>query len=71
MLRPARSLDSIVMALRFLTALALGAACLAPAFTATAALAQTGPNVAPGPGWITPPAICPAMRGGPSAASVH
>ncbi len=53
--RRARSLDFIVMAQRFLTALALGAACLAPAFTAAPALAQSGPKIAPVPGWVTPP----------------
>jgi len=59
LLRPARGLDSIDMALRFLTALALGAAVLAPAVTATLAPAQTGPNVAPAPDWVTPPSDLP------------
>ena len=59
MLRPARCLDSIAMALRFLSVLALGAACLAPAVTAGLALAQNGHEVSPGPGWITPPSDLP------------
>ena len=59
MLRLVPGLDSVVMALQFLTALALGAACLAPAFTAAAALAQTGPAITPGPGWVTPPSDLP------------
>ena len=59
MLRPARGLDSIGMALRFLTALALGAAVLAPPVTAAPAPAQTGPDVAPAPDWVTPPSDLP------------
>jgi len=43
------------MALRFLPALALGTVLLAPAFTAASALAQSGPEVSPGPDWVTPP----------------
>ncbi|MGD0331848.1 MAG: tetratricopeptide repeat protein [Xanthobacteraceae bacterium] len=43
------------MALRFLTALAFAAVCLAPAFTAAPAPGQTGPNVTPAPDWVTPP----------------
>ncbi len=43
------------MALRFLPVLALGAVLLAPAFTAAAATAPGGPEVAPGPDWVTPP----------------
>ncbi len=59
MLRLVPGLDSVVMALRFLTALALGAACLAPPFTGAAALAQTGPAITPGAGWVTPPSDLP------------
>jgi len=49
----------MVMALRFLTALALGAIFLAPAFPTASALAQSGPKVSPSPDWVTPPSDLP------------
>jgi tetratricopeptide (TPR) repeat protein len=49
----------MLMALRFLAAVVLGATLLAPAFVATPALAQNPPGGARPPDWVAPPGDVP------------
>jgi tetratricopeptide (TPR) repeat protein len=49
----------MLMALRFLAAVVLGATLLAPAFVAAPALAQNPPGAARPPDWVAPPGDAP------------